>query len=159
MPPPLEGLLLLRSRSMNNCRVLRPETIMSRLVRTFTLSAVLLHMVFGCCLHHAHLDGSEARGQVAVVETSCHCHHHGHEPSDQPRDDRSRHEGCDGAECVFTRPELADSSELLIGQDCLAPARVPPSGAKLRGIDLLDSALSHVGPPIALHLLNQALLL
>ena len=144
---------------MNRYKVLRPETIMSRSVRTITLSAVLLHMVFGCCLHHAHLDGSEAGTQVSLVETPCRCHHHGHEPSGQPSDRQSRHQGCDGAECVFTRPELADSSELLIGQDCLAPTGVLPSIPTLSVIDSVDSGLGHVGASIALYVLNQALLL
>ncbi|OHB66296.1 MAG: hypothetical protein A2V70_12495 [Planctomycetes bacterium RBG_13_63_9] len=132
---------------------------MYRLVRSTSLAAVLLHMTFGCCWHHAHASAARHSTPEAVVEGRCHCHHDGHEDDGSPCDDPSGHQRCDGARCVFTRPESADSSTLRIDHLGLAPTRAIASVPTLDVIDGVDVTFWHVGPPIRLHLMNQALLL
>jgi hypothetical protein len=131
---------------------------MYRVVRSVVLSAVLVHMVFGCCWHHAHAFGSQA-GDTSVVETSCPCGHHGHEDSSEPGDHRSGDQGCDGDQCVFTLPETGSTYRVTIGADCLPFIYSLPTSPAVIRIDSADITPHHLSPPIPLHLLNQALLL
>jgi len=119
--------------------------------------AVAVHMVLGCCSHHAH--GSHP-ANIPSVESSCDCGSHGHNEGGEPYDHQSGDQGCDGNQCVFTRPESGSASQVTVGMDCLplicCVAPIPPG---MNGIDTLYMMPHHCGPPIPLHLLNQALLL
>ena len=139
--------------------MLESETMTYRVVRSFAICAVLVHMVFGCCWHHAHAYETHLGEKASLVETPCGCDRHGHESSGQPYKHGSHHGGCDGAQCVFTRAESGQTAQGSIQAHCLPLMCVVPGPAAVNGIGAGISALHHSGPPIPLHLLNQALLL
>lgn len=132
---------------------------MNRAFHIAIVLAVAVHMVFGCCLHHAHADGERS----GAVETFCPNCHESVEPGESC-DHSTQHQGCDGDRCVFTRRDSNEAPDSSIGHGWLNPVCVSlGTGAfgagTLRGIGRVDSGLGKVGAPIALHLLNQVLLL
>lgn len=131
---------------------------MNRAFHTGMTLAVVAHMVFGCCLHHAHASGEPSDTKALAVEASSPCRH-GSAGPDQSRDHTSPHQQCGGDRCVFTRPDPNDAPDLSIGHGYLNPVCVSPGIPTLGGIDRVDSRLGNLGEPIPLHLLNQALLL
>lgn len=136
--------------------IFRRVTIMSRVLRFGIMLTVAVHMVLGCCLHHAH--GSHPADSPSV-EDSCGCGHHGHEEGTEPSDHQSSDHGCDGDQCVFTLPESGSAAQLTVGLDCLPCICVAPTLPGMNGIDSVDTRLHQCGPPIPLHLLNQVLLI
>lgn len=136
--------------------VLRPGTIMNRAFHIGIGLTLAVHMVFGCCSHHAH--GSRPASSPSV-ENSCDCDHHEHKPGGEPGNHRSGDQGCDGDQCVFTLPNSGNASQVTIGADCLPLIHVVPTLPGMNGIDTLDRTPPHCGSPIPLHLMNQALLL
>ncbi len=56
---------------------------MYRVFHTGVVLAVAVHMLCGCCLHHAHAHGVRSDARVSAVETGC-CHHgdHSHKQAD-----------------------------------------------------------------------------
>jgi hypothetical protein len=132
---------------------------MSRTVRSVALTAVLLHMTLGCCLHHAHATARQDCGEGTLLETARGGDCHGPHSRPEPCQRQPRHRLCDNARCVFTRPEPTDLFALLIVQQGLAPSGVVLGHPRLAGIARVEPSVSHLGPPLRLHLLNQALLL
>jgi hypothetical protein len=139
-------------------KTLRLGLKMHRAVHVISMLLVLAHMACGCCLHHAHAYGLQSRGTPAA-ETSCHCSHHGHEDGGEPGDHQPCDQGCDHDQCVFARVQSGGTSQVSIDADCVPLVSVVPSPPSANGIDTADSTEHHFGPPIPLHLLNQALLL
>ncbi len=131
---------------------------MYRAVHNVVLFALLVHMVFGCCLHHAHSHPLPS-GNEPCAETACPLHHGHDQANGEPRQHRPGDSGCDGSRCVFTRPESGDTPQASIGAHYLPPSCIVPRPPALSGIDTADTTPHHFGPPIPLHLLNQALLL
>lgn len=129
---------------------------MNRAFQIGTVLTLVVHMGCGCCLHHAH--GSRAANPPSL-ESPCAWDHGGHEGGREPCDHRSGDQGCDGERCVFTLPEPGNASQVAIGAGCLSLIRVPPIVPGLNGIDTVDTMPRRCGPPVPLHLLNQALLL
>jgi len=129
---------------------------MSRVFHIAIVLAVTVHMVFGCCLHHAH--GSQPADSPSV-QNSCDCGHHGHEGGGEPCDHQSGDQGCDDGQCVFTLPESGSASQVTIGMNCLPVFCVMPALPGMDGINTADTVLHHCGPPISLHLLNQVILI
>jgi len=139
--------------------VCRPGTIMNRAFQIGIMLAVAIHMVGGCCLHHAHAHGGLSDTKGFAARASCPCHHRGSVETDGCCDHPSQPQQCDGHKCVFTRPDPSDAPDLSIGHGCLNPVCVSPGLPTLRGIDRGDSRLGEPGQPIPLHLLNQVLLI
>ena len=138
--------------------VFRPGTIMNRAFHTGIVLALVIHMLYGCCVHHAHAHGGPSETKALAIEASCACHHAIAGPG-QACDDTSQHQACGGDRCVFTRPDSDDAPDLSIGHGCLDPVCVSPGIAMLSVIDRVDSSLDNLGEPVPLHLLNQAFLL
>lgn len=129
---------------------------MNRAFHIGIMLAVAVHMVFGCCSHHAH--GSHP-ADSAYVAKPCECAHHGHEGAGEPADHRPGDRGCDDNHCVFTVPESSDASQAAIGADGVSFICVVPIMPGLNGIDSVDTIPHHCNPPVPLHLLNQVLLI
>lgn len=97
---------------------------MNTLVTLATSTAVLLHMLLGCCAHHAHaMDVTKCVHQPAVA--SCHSagHDHGEGSDGTAHDDSSKAPGvpgerCDGPQCSFIasflKVALPDASTQLV---------------------------------------------
>jgi hypothetical protein len=127
--------------------------------RTFhfgIILAVSVHMLCGCCLHHAH--GSQPVNSEQVVN-SCACENHGHERSSNPCDHRSGNHGCGGDQCVFTISELDSASQAATDLNCLPFIGVVSILPEMDRSDAVDAIPHYCGPPIPLHLLNQVLLI
>lgn len=140
------------------CRVLEPKTLMYRVLHKVVLFVLLVHMVFGCCLHHAHSHPLQPADEPCV-ETTCPWHHGQDDGNGQPPQHRPGGNGCEGGRCVFTRPESGDTPQASLGAPCVPSICTVPGPSALRGIDTADTAPDPFGPPVRLHLLNQALLL
>lgn len=138
--------------------IFRPGTIMNRALHIGIVLAVAAHMVFGCCLHHAH--GATSRSDDPVsVDATCPCEHHGHQHEGQPSDHRSGDQKCDGSKCVFTLPESGSAAQLTVGLDCLSCICIAPTLPGMNRIDSVDTLLHQCSPPVSLHLLNRVLLI
>jgi len=136
---------------------------MNRAFHIGIVLAVLTHMVCGCCMHHAKAAGPRA-DRASSVDVACSCEHHGHAHAGHAGDSRSRHNGgnhpgCDGGHCTFTRPDVSGSNSLFEGLQCLPLFFCVSLRPTLGEIESVGLAPSRFGPPISLHLLNQALLL
>jgi len=131
---------------------------MYRVFQNVVLFAVSLHMVLGCCVHHAH-SRPLASGDEPICESTC-PHHHGHdEESRDPCDHRSGGHGCEHGRCVFTRAESDGAPQFLVRAHCLPVLGLVPCQPTLNGVEAVDLAIHSRCQPIPLHLLNQALLL
>lgn len=126
-----------------------------------TAAAFLLHMLLGCCLHHAH----------AAQETVCeHANEAGHShaghdhaletPSDQSHAEAPDSEGhCTGTHCVFLSGGKAPLTKLTTL--ALLPAFTSEAVATLcavTSIKFIDTG-GLFEPPVRLHLFNQVLLI
>jgi len=138
--------------------VFRPGTIMNRAFHFGAVLTVAVHMVFGCCLHHAHASGRQV-DLPDSVDAACPCEHHGHQHERQPCDHSNGPEGCDEGQCTFIRPDSPGNSDLLAGFQCLPLISCLPPLPMLSETDTAELAPSRLGAPIPLHLLNQVLLI
>ncbi len=144
---------------MMRCKdVFRPGTMMNRAFHIWIVLAVAAHMLCGCCLHHAHAYGAPSDPEPSAVEASCPCDHES-PGAGQSCDNTSQHQPCDGERCVFTRPDTNSFPDLSIGSDGLDRVYISPCILTPSGIARVDSSLGKMGAPIALHLLNQVILL
>jgi len=138
--------------------VFRPGMIMNCAFHMGVMLAVAVHMVFGCCLHHAHASGPRI-GLPLSVDATCPCGHHDHQHEGLPGDHRSGDQDCDGDKCVFTLPKSGNSSLVTVGANSLPFICVMPTPPEMDGIDTVDTMPHHCGLPVPLHLLNQVLLI
>jgi hypothetical protein len=131
---------------------------MHRIVHSLAACVVLLHILGGCCWHHAHAES-----------TGC-CEHSSHpaEANDLAEGDQdctgqgSHHskDGCHEAGCVFVAPELRGVVIVVRSvQGLSGPCPdVFAAASTISGRDPLGVPPSGSGPPLRLHLLNQVLL-
>ena len=127
---------------------------MHRVVRSLALVSVLVHMVCGCCSHHAHAQSPDCCRQSAHAPDLClgaEHDEHGPEPCSDER-----------AECVFVVPKSGAAAGLSVF------ATVQPTvtaGSLCRAVFSEADVRRHgprrigLGPPVRAHLLNQVLLL
>jgi len=110
------------------------------IITILTMTAVALHAMLGCCVHHAHACDSHASGAEStdLVEADAHCSHahvHQHqdeedgEPSSLDPANGSGHEhdsapahGCDEADCSFTSAQRSIDVELMLTFSKWCPA-------------------------------------
>lgn len=136
------------------------KATMNRIVHNLTLAAVLVHMVCGCCWHHAHGADHHAVDHHSAHAADGPCQDHdpavcgGSEQGSAPRG-----APCRGGTCDFVRTEPDGS--------CL-PCLESPADAKASAADLTASSLAchgdtaaatPAGSPLRLHLAIQKLLL
>jgi hypothetical protein len=138
---------------------------MYRFVHILTITALSVHVLFGCCLHHAHKLDWATDAKDAAVAASCTCHRHGHNDNQGPsnkegQDDRSsHHKNCDGGTCVFMRANSVDTTNLSIGQNCQTTLSVVDSSLLDNTVEELVERIDRLVVPIPIHLANQSLLL
>lgn len=81
-----------------------------------TAVAMLMHSVWGCCLHHSHPETESTEGHARHSHPG---HHHGHgcaaesEPEDGP-EEHHEHEGCDESLCAFLGLRAEASAEVVV---------------------------------------------
>lgn len=136
-----------------------------RFVAKPLIVAVLVHALFGCCLHHADACAMRCESTLSAAAAHCHCDHDSDsngpcdESGDESPDHGSQHEACNSDRCVSIRPEPTASPELLLDFGPLMTASSVAARAALSAITTVDPDQRPGVPPIAVHLLNQALLL
>jgi len=103
--------------------------LMRHLFTTFLTVIVLVHAIFGCCIHHAH--ACEARSGKWHQPSSGTCDHddHGQESHQQSLalnscgcDEQHQHDGplsCDDDKCIFTRTESSPNADTLSSQNSM----------------------------------------
>lgn len=139
--------------------VFRPGTIMNRAFQIGIMVAVAVHIVSGCCWHHAHAADFPTDLPSSVEAPGCPCEHYGHRHQGQTCDHGSKEHGCNEGSCIFTRPDSPESSDLLAGLQGFALISCVPAGPTLSGIDIACPAAGRFAAAIPLHLLNQVLLI
>ena len=133
---------------------------MRQLASMTSLIAFLLHVLLGCCTHHAHaaqpVEGAQ-RSEV-VCHHAC---HHSQPPDSQPHQDpNSPDERCDEADCVF-----ASCAKLELAKDSLEAGAPFDTLSYASALLLLQAnrPLSDSGatwkPPLRSHLLLRVLLI
>ncbi len=144
---------------MIRCKgVFRPGTIMNRTFHIGIVLAMAVHLLCGCCWHHAHAFSPRIDSPLSV-EATCPCEHHGHPHEGQPGDHGKEQGRCDEGPCTFMRPDSSGSSDFSADLQCLSLASCLPLLPQLSRIDTTDFVPSRFGTSISLHLLNQAFLL
>jgi hypothetical protein len=144
---------------MRSEHIFRPGTIVNRAFHIGIMVAVAVHMVCGCCWHHAHAAGYLAGSPSLVEAAGCPCGHHGHQHQSQACDHESEEHGCNEGSCIFTRPDSSESSDLLAGLQSRALISCLQASPTLSGVDTVYPTPSRFAAAIPLHLLNQVLLI
>jgi hypothetical protein len=136
---------------------------MHRLVCLLTFTALSVHMLFGCCSHHAHTFATTGGSDAIAVKSSCGCSHHAshnaddeNQQQDGHHDHDSDHRQCDIGNCLIVRTDPLESPNFLIGQQYLATQCVSIYPAT---IGYLGRPAASLGIPIPIHLANQTFLL
>ena len=143
----------------------RSYSVLGEPVRRFVakplIAAVLVHALFGCCLHHADPCAAHGESTLPAAVAHCHCDHDSDSEGsgDESPDHGSQHEACNSDRCVSIRPEPTASPELLLDLGPLMLASSVTGRTPLGAIATVDPDQRPDVPPIAVHLLNQALLL
>jgi hypothetical protein len=130
---------------------------MSKLLRLLTATVLTVHLMMGCCLHHAHACES-MNGALPEWASSSHGIHCDHLPGSDS--DHSGPHKCQGEKCSFIPLNL---------NTCQPPTQplegfvLPLIGhvVSLKGI-LAEQHFSTAGrlpPPLRLHLTKQVLLI
>lgn len=132
---------------------------MRPIVSLITALAVNLHLVLGCCAHHAH-GHAQVDGDVACLEVhSCsHGHHHATAPANPARPALPPHDDCHDSHCAFLIASALNFSPDLAVAFLGVPAHPTARElAPLRGVTPRDR-----GDPFELavrpHLLHQSFL-
>jgi hypothetical protein len=133
-----------------------------RLCRMFTAVAFLVHLIVGCCAHHAHACGVKGHciptpGAASPIEP---CPDHSGSPADQGQPGSH---GCQGVSCSFIRTANDSLSGPLLQ---IYPIPVVPwsdVGNLLSGNSFLGQFLAFSpdgpSPPVRRHLFLQILLI
>jgi len=141
---------------------------MHGLLHKLALGLVLLHILGGCCYHHAHAATPDCCREGHHDEADHHAPahqepaHHGRGEPCCPTDGRApEREGCDESQCVFVVPETGRAARLL-GPLCAeaalsAPPAVIPDGSPIAARSRPPSTFGE--PPGRLHLIFQVLLM
>lgn len=143
--------------------LLRSETLMHRLTHVVACGAVLLHIVGGCCWHHARAacPGDCDDAPQAVACQSCHDYDHGDHQACPAEHPQQHHNGCDKAPCVFVVPETGGSFKLAPAEPLGSlPPEVDTTGAAAHvAAHPADAPPSRLRADLRLHLVNQVFLL
>jgi hypothetical protein len=139
------------------------ETTMKRLVHNLALSALLLHMLGGCCLHHAHAECHGECGESEPEPACCECeaHHRGDHVSHDAGPVPQHQHGCQVGMCDFVVP-AAGNTNLPRGDSTAAFLSVnlgSHGGASAAPTSRNDGFLDDLAPPCRVHLMKQVLLL
>lgn len=137
---------------------LKPGSVMQRVVHSMTMAVVLVHMVCGCCWHHAHAedDGSHH----ATAELACSHEVRPHCECDMAGDQESEPcEGCEEGTCDFVRAEWGEGFQPSLERSCDAwptPEAISPAGSVRFAA---ASAAAVPAAPGPIYLMHRALLL
>jgi hypothetical protein len=144
--------------------ILQHETFMHRLVHSLAMVTMLLHMMWGCCWHHAHAECSAHDGQAAIVEghLSLDLHEHngcaGHDAAKL----HGHYHGCKTGSCTFFIPQVRSQEPVVPDSPCPANAVVATALSADRSsmTPHIDAdSLGGLDPQHRPHLLNQVFLL
>ena len=137
---------------------------MYRAIHIATLTALLAHGMFGCCMHHAHAGQTSDVAKVRVGQACPHHGHHGHDhglPEGERPDDVPMGDPCHDDWCVFDNPRAntqVSVSPLWYSHGAVdSPSRFTvANGCGRRGVFFDDGIFARPG---AILLQKQSLLL
>lgn len=126
-----------------------------------TTILLLIHLGFGCCMHHTHACESDCCATPAASVETCPCDTHRHD--DPPvRHDDGQHQ-CDGNPCSFVSSDPVPEE---VGEFALAICSLEvvtagaTSGLSLAHLDhSLDRRLPFAGTSLRTHLVLRVLLI
>ena len=160
-----------KSRKMDRSSFTFANLPWHALMPQITTTILLLHLVLGCCWHHAHGCETNCCDAPAASAAACACDAHGdghaagHDGRCGPDCGRAAHEQdrgeshhCDGARCGFVRAEPPTAPDGDLEPDFylfLGGADIRQQSAVLRFLNCAILA----GPPLRTHLLLGVLLI
>jgi hypothetical protein len=133
-------------------------------ISLITATAFWLHILLGCCAHHAHaVDGSTRAFPFSLAEeVADHGHSHGHSvpDSDTPQHPRGSHDDCHESHCTFlvTGTTTVVKDPLVAALPAVTFGAVVAQAASSSIHWILDTG-DHLRLPVRLHLFNQVLLI
>lgn len=140
---------------------------MNAIPSILTTVAILIHSVFGCCLHHSHdcrADHDQAVAQQAEDSHDDHDHGHCHSgssdssPDDEHDGNHEKHNKCDEGDCsVVTVARVNVKSQLLMAHSlpCATNDSVHCSLIAQRRSGARFEILPWQGAALPLHALTQ----
>lgn len=136
--------------------------VMQRAVHIVSTLAVLLHILGGCCLHHAHGADPhrEANSPGCTARHGC-CGCRGNEPAGTPDDTSSHGRHCEMNCCTFVVPGSSSAGPVAAPECAVGLAALPTLAGQLPKV-LLAVAVEACHPPgsrLRLHLLKRVLLI
>jgi hypothetical protein len=142
----------------------RRESIMHRAVHSVAVVVVVLHVIGGCCWHHAHAECVGGPEELAPSEACAPWERHGGHDHDAVHRERpcGHPHGCQTGPCVFVVLETGRPDPSLPGggpPTHILPASLvfPCSSSRIACVDASSSG--HLALSCRLHLLNRVLLL
>ena len=134
-----------------------------RILTAVTLTAVTIHVLLGCCWHHAHESGLDSIESTVTPIASCQGHDHSSrsEPADG-HDHHSGHEPCDSADCFFYSADDFDLDLFVASAFCLSVTGDVCFASLLDSVQRARGAEFSVGSfqlPEPLHALKQVWLI
>jgi hypothetical protein len=127
---------------------------MAMFFRLLTAATLAIHLLVGCCAHHAHAASAASPRHETNVDACC-----GHH--EQSGDSHSERHGCENEKCSFLRSSDDSPAKFVfqvhrpsvaLWHDASVP-RLP--GIQAAGIFPADDLF----PPLRLHLAHQVLLI
>lgn len=134
-------------------------------ISVITAATFWLHILLGCCAHHAHGAESDIRALAAVpIHEPHHGHSHGHDHSapvsETPQHPGGSHDDCHENHCDFllTGKTTAAVDALVSALPAVAQQTVVSQTAPSWNTWTQDTG-DHLRLPVRLHLFNQVLLI
>ena len=137
------------------------HSLMPKLVRNIASVLVLIHMMGGCCLHHAHAEQTSHCDVAAAREDDC----------DHPSSDclhvaeccEHSHHGerreCEEESCRFIPGRLRADNEVTVIPARVVFVRDDVSPLLSAGYSRAGDIIFRGAPPVPLHVLKQSFLL
>jgi len=134
-------------------------------ISLLTAAAVWVHLLLGCCSHHAHGAAEDhcISLDVELLAAEHHGHSHGHEhPTPEPRESPTpgqHHNDCHESHCSFVlAAKTKVSPDTLVVALGVAAQNVSPQVATTSSNWRRDTG-DHLQLPVRLHLFNRVLLI
>ena len=132
---------------------------MNRALHIAIVLTVAVHMVLGCCWHHAHASGFGDAPPMSFESAGRACEHHGHEHRRETCNHDGEEHGCSEESCIFSRSNSPEGRDLFARlQDSALISCLPAileASWNIKG----DYVPSRITAATRLHLLNQVLLI
>ena len=136
---------------------------MSGLLNNLSAAILVVHLVVGCCVHHAHdcpqtCDAGHSEG---MGDEGAPCDGHSHGEQGQTTDHHHGTDECQGVKCAYVRTANDTIAKVLLQPRLVHVTPVLDEDSVLQGVFSEQHTLNsgRLLLPVRLHLANQVLLI